>query len=277
MTSGPLSGAAPQERPDDLREAGDWLARHGLADARPTPLLAARLVVRRRARIADSVTLAVLIIAAALTQAYGGLSTAALIGAKPRQPAPLLILTALIAGLLVVRWLLDRWVRSVDRRAGAALSRRAAHAVQPGWRAVLGRPFAAFAVATYAVAMALAVSALTVQDSAVRYAALVLLIGLAGVAAGAALRLRDLLARPVVAEDEVSLMADVIMRIEDAREITAPGVPWSLPVVLLFGTSPGWLSAASIAAVLLGVVALAVLHAKTPPSATAARRAMSAR
>ena len=144
-------------------------------------------------------------------------------------------LSALIVALLLAQSLLDWWVRRVDRQAGATLARRAAHPVQPGWRAVLGRPHAAFAVATFAGALVLAVSALPFGDATVRHAAVVLLIALAGVGLGAALQLRQLLARPVVAEDEVSLTADVIMRVEDAREITTPTVLWSLPVVLLFG------------------------------------------
>jgi len=274
-------GALPEPdlsvRPADLQRAGAWLVRHGLADARPTPLLAARLAARRRARLADHVMLAALIIAAALAQAYDRVSTSAFGGFQPHRALPLLVLMALIAGLVLVQSLLDWWVRRVDRRVGATLSRRAAHPVQPGWRGVLGLPYAAFAVATFAGATALGVSALTVPDSTVRYAAFVILVGLFGVAVGAALQLRDLLARPVVAEDEVSLTADVIMRVEDARELTAPGVPWALPLVLLFGTAPGWWNAAALIVVVAGLVTLVVINKRTPPSVTVARQAMSAR
>ena len=34
----------------DLDQAGTWLRRHGFTDASPTPLLAGRLAVRRRAQ-----------------------------------------------------------------------------------------------------------------------------------------------------------------------------------------------------------------------------------
>ncbi|MFC6087376.1 hypothetical protein [Sphaerisporangium aureirubrum] len=275
MPNGALSDAAPPVRPADLKWAGAWLARHGLGDTPPTPLLAARLAVRRRARLADHLLLAGLIIAAALTQAYDRLAASGR-WFEPNRPAPLLVLTGLVGVLLLVQASLAWWVRRVDRRAGATLSRRAAHPVQPGWRAVLGRPHAAFTAVTFTAAILLAASALTVRDSTVRYAAMILLIGLIGVAAGVALQLRDLLARPVVAEDEVSLTADVIMRVEDARELTAPGVPWALPVVLIFGTAPVWWNAASIALVFLGLVALHLIQARTPPSVTMARRAMSA-
>lgn len=271
MTREPFPDAGPPARAADLRLADEWLARHDLAGTHLTPLLAGRLAVRRRARLAAHIILAVLIIASALaaTSAFGGL--------PPYRPLPLLALAALVAGLLLAQSLLDRWVRRVDQRAGATLSRRAAHLIQPGWRTVLGRPYAAFTVATFAGAMVLAGSALTVPDPTVRQLAVVLLIGLLGVTAIIVMQLRHLLRHPVVAQDEESLTADVIMRVEDARELTMPSVQWSLPMVLLFGTAPGWLSAASVAYLILGLVAYVALQARTPPSATVARRAMSVR
>jgi hypothetical protein len=277
MSNGASPAADPAVHPADRRRAGAWLVQHGLGDGRPTPLLAARLAARRRARRADHLMLATLMIAAALAQAYDRLATAAFDGSVPRRGLPLLVLIALIVVLLLAQSLSDWWVRRVDRRAGATLSRRAAHPVQPGWRVVLGGSYAAFVVATFAGSVVLAVSALAAGDSTVRYAALVLLAGLFGVAVGIALQLRDLLARPVVAEDEISLTADVIMRVEDARECTAPTVLWALPVVLLFGTAPGWWNAASLTFVLAGAFALTMIKARTPPSAMVARRAMSAR
>ncbi|MBB4914896.1 hypothetical protein [Streptosporangium saharense] len=269
MTSEPSPDAGPTARAADLRVAGEWLALHDLADARPTPLLASRLTVRAYARLAAQVLLAALIIVSSLAAAFGGL--------PPHHPLPLLALAALVAGLLLAQWLLDRWVRRVDQRAGATLSRRAAHLIQPGWRAVLGRPYAAFAAATFAGAMVLAGSALAIPDPTVRQRAVVLLIGLLGVMAITALQLRHLLRHPVVAEDEESLTADVIMRVEDARELTTPSVQWSLPMVVLFGAVPGWLSAAAVAYLILGVGAYVALRVKTPSCATVARRVMSLR
>ncbi|GLW11557.1 hypothetical protein Misp01_66850 [Microtetraspora sp. NBRC 13810] len=271
MAREPLPDAGPPARAADLRLAGEWLSRHDLASARPTPLLASRPAARRRARLAAQILLTVLIIASALaaTSAFGDF--------QPHRPLALLALTALVAGLLLAQSLLDRWVRRVDQRAGATLSRRAAHLIQPGWRAVLGRPYAIFAVATFAGAMVLAGSALAVPDPIVRQLAVVLLIGLLGATAITAVQLRHLLRHPVVAQDEESLTADVIMRVEDARDLTTPSVQWSLPMVLLFGTAPGWWSAAAVAYLLLGVGTTVALHAKTPSSATVARRVMSVR
>lgn len=265
-----LPDADESVRPEDLRRAGVWLTRHGLVGARPTPLLAVRLTARRRVRLADGVVLALLIVAAALTLATGRRT-------GPHHSTPLLVLTAVVAGLLAIQSLLRWWVRRVDRLAGARLSRRAAHSIQPGWRAVLGWAYAAFAVATFAGTTLLALSALTAGDTSARYAALVVLVGLLGVAAGMGMQMRDLLRRPVVAEDEVSLTADVIMRVEDAREVTTPTVLWGLPVVLLFGAAPGWWDAASLAFVALGLLALVVIHVRTESSATVARHTMAAR
>jgi hypothetical protein len=270
MIYDPLPDAGPPAGAADLRLASAWLAQHDLADVLPTPLLASRLAVRRRARLAAHVILAVLIIASALAATFDRFADSV-------RPLPLLALAVLVAGLLLAQLLLDWWVRRVDQRAGATLSRRAAHLIQPGWRAVLGRPYAVFAVAVFVGAMVLAGSALAVPDPTVRQLAVVLLIGLLGVTAITAMQLRHLLRRPVVAQDEESLTADVIMRVEDARELTTPSVQWSLPMVLLFGTAPGWWSAAAVVYLILGLVAFVALHSRMPSSAMVARRAMSVR
>lgn len=136
--------ADPPTRPAELRQASAWPARHGLTDDRPTPLLAARLAARRRARLADHAILAVLIIAAALAQAYDRLATS---------------------------------------------------------------PFGG----------------------------------------------------------------------EDARELTRPSVAWALPMVLLFGSAPAWWNAAALGFVILGLIALFLIQARTPPIATVARQAMGTR
>jgi hypothetical protein len=253
----------------ELQEAGRWLVRHGLVDAEPTPLLASRLAARRRARLAGSVVLAAFLIGAALAH------TSSLFTDSSRPS--LLILTGLVVALLVALWLLEWWVRRADRRAGARLSRRVAHPVQLGWPAVLGRPYAVFAAATFAGAVLLAVSVLAVPDATLRYGAIVVLIGLSGVGAGTVMQLRHLLARPAVADDEQSLTADVIMRVEDARALVTPSLVWALPAILLYGDALGWWNAVAIALVIVGVVALCAIQVRTAPIGTVARQAMSAR
>jgi hypothetical protein len=256
-------------READRAEAGRWLSRYGLTEAEPTPLIAMRLAVRRRAKVADSALLAAYLMGAALTHVL----------ALPADASPsrlrLLVLAALVVALLVAQWLLAGWVRRADRRAGAQLTQRVAHPVQLGWAAVLGRPYAAFTVATFTGALLLAVSLLPVADPTLRNGAIVVLIGLAGAATGTVLQLRQVLASPAVAEDEASLTADVIMRVEDARALVTPSLVRSLPAIFLYGDSLGWWNAVSLALIVAGAVALYLIQARTTGVATAARRALT--
>ncbi len=257
-------------RQADRTEARRWLARHGLADVEPSPLLAARLAVRRRAKLADSLLLTAFLLGAALTHAFR-------LTYATSSRLPLLALTALVVGLLVAQWLLGWRVRRVDQRAGAQLSRRVAHSVKLGWPAVLGWPYAVFAVAAFTSAVLLAVSVLPVSDSGLRYGAFVVLIGLAGAGAGTIMQLRQVLASPAVAEDEASLTADVIMRVEDARTLVTPSLVWSLPAIFLYGESLGWWNAVSLVLVVAGALALGLIQTRTAGAGTAARRAMATR
>ncbi|MFI5910366.1 hypothetical protein [Dactylosporangium sp. NPDC051541] len=264
---------ANDSRPADLERAGAWLAGHGLADVRPTPLLATRLAVRRRTRLAASILLAAFIIAVALTYTGG------MVAGSGHRRWLLLVLTALVAGLVLTQSRLDLWVRRVDRRAAATLPRRATHPVRLGWRTVLGPPRAAFAVITFAGAAVLAAGTLTQDDPLARYAAVILLIGLGGLAVGALVQLRHVLTHPVVADDEASLTVDVLMRVDDARAGAAPMAVWSvwsLPVVSVFSTTFGWWHAAWLVFIVLSAVAHALIEARTERSAMVARHVTSA-
>lgn len=258
-------------RQEDHAEAGRWLARHGLVDAEPTPLLAARLAVRRRANVVNSLLLAGFMIGAALTHAVT-------LPADVTSSWPsLLVLTALVVGLLVAQWLLGWWVRRVDRQAGARLPRRVAHPVQLGWPAVLGRPHAAYTVASFTCALLLAASVLPVPDPGLRSGAIIVLIGLVGAAAGTVMQLRQVLASPAVAEDEASLTADVVMRVEDARDLVTPSLVWLLPVIFLYGDSLGWWNAVSVALLVAGAVVFSLIKVRSASVGAAARRAMATR
>ncbi|GAB4051213.1 hypothetical protein [Catellatospora paridis] len=257
-------------RQADHTEVKQWLTQRGLADVEPTPLLATRLAVRRRAKVADSLLLAAFLIGAALTHALS-------LPADGTSWLPLLVLATLVVGLLVAQWLLGGWVRRVDQQAGGELPRRVAHPVELGWQAVLGRPHAVFAVATLTGALLLALSVLPIADSTLRNGAIVVLIGLCGTGVGVVLQLRQVLASPAVAEDEASLTADVIMRVEDARALVTPSLVWSLPAIFLYGESLGWWNAVSVALVVAGVLALCLVQFRTADVGTAARRAMATR
>jgi hypothetical protein len=250
-----------------MDEARAWLRQHDLDEAHATPVLAARLAARRSAKLGHSLILAGLLLAAAFVQVY--------LMVEVESPAPVALLAAAVGGLVVTQFLLDRWVRGVDQRMGATLSRRATHPVQPGWRAVLGRPHAALALAAFLGAAALAVSALAVSDEAERYPALVLLTGVCGVGAVAAIQFRHLLARPVVADGAASLTADVIMRIDDARDTSVPSVLMTLPVVILFGTAPTWWGVTAMVFLIGGSISLVLVQLKAPGSGAMARRVVS--
>jgi hypothetical protein len=264
-------------RPADLEQARVWLTGHGLADAAPTPLLATRLAARRRTRLAASVLLALFLCAVALVYVSDLPADAAGDGFGSGRRWSLLTLTALVVALVLAQSLLDWRVRRIDRRAGATLPRRAAHPVRLGWRTVLGRPRALFAATTFAATAAMGAAALTRPDSAAKYGAVVLLIGLCGAAAATVVQLHHIVTHPVVADDEASLTADVIMRVEDAREVAVPTVVWSLPVVSVIATVPGWWTAVWGAFIGLGVVALALINRRTASSAAVARNATGGR
>lgn len=250
-----------------MEENEHWLAQHGLSHVRPTPVIAARLAVRRRARLVTHIMLAGLFMVAALVQTSNALHR--------DEPLFFALLGVTVGALLATQLVLDGWVRRVDRRMGATLSRRATHPVHPGWREVLGRPYAGLALGSFVGAEALAVSALAVSGSP--YAAWVLLAGVSGVGALAAVNLRHLLTRPVVADDEATLTADVVMRIEDARDATVPSVLWSLPLVLQVGMAPVWWGAAAFAFVVFGVVALVLVQARAPDVGAVARGVVGVR
>ncbi|BEL06346.1 hypothetical protein Q0Z83_045370 [Actinoplanes sichuanensis] len=260
-------------RPTALEIARQWLAGHGLTGVEPTPMLAARLAVRRRARLGAAILPAVFLVATALVY----------VSALPLQPAgdgfgpQLVVLTTLVAGLVLGLSLLNRWVRRVDRQAGSDLPRRATHSVRPGWRTVLGVPRAAFLAATYAGGAVLTVASLIGRVGAARYAAVILLIGLCGVAVGTAVQLRHVLTHPVVADDEGSLKADLLMRVEDAREVAVPTVVWSLPVVSVFDAGLDAWNTAWLVFIVLSVVALMLITVGEGRRALAAQRGSTAR
>ncbi|WP_035858082.1 hypothetical protein [Cryptosporangium arvum] len=253
--------------PTEIKIARLWLAARGLTDVRSTPVLAARLTVRRRSRVIAALVLALFLIAVALVNVAQLPSDAADDELGWGRRVALLGLVALVLGLVLSLSLLDRWVWRVDQRAAAALPRRAAHPVRPDWRTVLGRARAAFLVTTFAAASTLAVANLIVRDSTARYAAIIQVVGLCGLAVGTALQLRHVLTRPVVADDESSLTADFLMRVEDAREIAVPTAVWSLPVVSVFATGLDSWTYAWLAFIVASVVALAVITVLTARAA----------
>ena len=155
--------------------------------------------------------------------------------------------------------------------------RQADHTEARWW---LARHGSADAEPTPLLAARLAVrrrAVLPVSDSSLRYGPIVVLIGLAGAGASTVMQLRQVLASPAVAEDEASLTADVIMRVEDARALVTPSLVWSLPAIFLYGESLGWWNAVALALVVAGAIAFHLIHSRTTGVGAAARRAMATR
>jgi hypothetical protein len=226
---------------------------------------AARRAVRQRARLAAHVMLALFILAVALTYKEN----------RKTASHGLVVLTLIVVGLVVAQSLLHWWVRRTDRRLGAGLPRRVTHSARLGWRTVLGVPRAAFALVALAGAVVLALCALASPDGSTRYAGVVLLIGSGGVALAMLVQLRHVLTRPVVADDEASLDADLVMRVEDARDAAAPNVLWALPAASVLGSAIGWWNDAWAVFIVFNAVAYALVTGGMALSAGRAQRASS--
>jgi hypothetical protein len=201
------------------RAAARWLARHGLAGAgpdRPTPLLAARLAARL-----DS------------ADAYRRTGTVRLAG-----------YAALVLAALLAHWLWQRVLRAADRRAGAGLATRVAHPAPPGWRTVLGRRCLALAAAMNAGALGLAAAtAALAHPGADRTAAVLVLVAIAALDGLVALDVADIVRRPALAADALSLRVDDVLRAEDARTVAVSIQPAALAVFAVLSLTPDVTSA----------------------------------
>lgn len=233
----------------ELDRAAGWLRRHGFPDTSPTPLLAARLTVRWRSQLAAQLVLAAFLIAVALTYKHA--------------PHGVVVLTLVVTVMVAAQSGLYWWVRRTDRRFGHALTRRVTHPTRLGWRTVLGLPRAAIAVTVFAGGAALALHALSLPGRAGRYPGLILLIGLSGAAVAMLVQLRHVLTRPVVADDEMSLRADLVMRVEDAREAASPTVLWALPASSVLAATGGWWGDGWLVFVALSLVAFVAVNLRS--------------
>jgi len=253
----------------NLDQAGTWLRRHGFTDASPTPLLAARLAVRRRTQLGAQATVAATILAVALTYKHSQREAAAHGFGLYGLPVLMLVMV----GLVAVRYALDWWVRRTDRQWEQTLPRRVTYPVRLGWRSLLGLPRAAITATAFLGAVALAMYALSIPDGTARYAAVVLLIAVCGVAVGMVVQLRHVLTRPVVADDELSLDADLVMRVEDAKDAASPALLWIMPISSVIHSNIGWWNYAWSVFVALSLIAFAVVSFATVCRGTTARSA----
>jgi hypothetical protein len=205
----------------DLRRAASWLAGHGAPDASPSPLIAARLRARRRSVLPF---VAVLVVAAIV--AVNGYSVW-----TGTQLGRFWLYLGIFLLAMLGQWLRLWALRVSDRRIGAALTRRVTHPGSSSWRAVLGPRRIALALATYGAAFAVGVLDLAYARTGTDRAILATFFaGLAALAVLGAAEIADVVRRPAVAEDALSLAVDDVLRTEDAHEIAVTMVPGMLAV-----------------------------------------------
>jgi hypothetical protein len=251
-----------------LRRATGWLSKHGLAETGPTPLLTARLAVRRRARVELFALAAVVFVLAVIAQFLAWYR-------QESGPRTVLLVSyvAVVLAFVLLRWLWLRAVRRADRRIGAGLTRRVAHPTPPRWQCVLGRGRLITTVVTYAAGgFLLVATAVITSNTQHRVVIAIGLTGLALLAATSGMELTDIMRRPALAEDALSLVVDDTLRAEDAREAAAA----VMPAMLVAFTMTSLDSRTSFGLVGLGflVVLFAVIadaHLSTPVLAANAR------
>jgi hypothetical protein len=222
----------------DLAHAQAWLLRHGRTERPPTPLLTARIAVRRRAARFEQAAMLIL-----LTGSVGwGLAALAAREDPTGTDSKSNLLGAFIAGyaVLALGGLTALWYqRRGDRRLGATLRQRVARPVTPHLRSMLGGWFLAGHAAIYAggVLAGLAAAA-TATRTADRDVALVFIVAVLFFAGIVVAVFTDVANRPAVAEDTDTLADDDALRREDAR---ARSVPYVLALALVAGAaaSPG--------------------------------------
>jgi hypothetical protein len=192
-----------------MRRATTWLSRHGFADTPPTPLIAARLAIRRMATMAV-VVVGVAVVAYITTANHNGRGPAA---STPQGG----FFVAMLLGVFV-HWARQRGAALAERRISARLGRRVAHPTLPDWRMVIAPWRLITGAALNAVAFGIgAVVAAFATTAADRTAGLVLMGAVAATTAVTAVQVADVLRRPALADDAMSLAFDDVLRTEDAR------------------------------------------------------------
>jgi hypothetical protein len=222
----------------DLDRARRWLRQHRLGDIEPTPLLAARLAARRRAKFAEVITVVVGtsgMLAWMLAADYRGTSgdSADLFGLVWQVSFNI----ALILGMAAGFW----WQRREERPLLQGMAVRTAHPEATSATRVLGqrRVRTALAINVGGVATGAAV-ALLAPDGADRALALAFLLGVAVLAGLGALALNAVLRRPSVAEDSASLAVDDALRVEDGRRALVPYALLIAVIVAVNTTASSW-------------------------------------
>lgn len=192
-----------------------WLGRHGAANRETTPLLTARLDARHRG---EAVSTGVIVVAIAAYLSAIAFSDAPRGGTTALSRITMFYVASALAAILAL------WVQGrAERRIGRALARRVAHPAAVRVGTVVGRWCIIAAVLVVgAGGLVSSVAAVTAPDPDDRLLGLILLgavgafalIGLAG--------LVQVVRRPAIADDEQSLVDDLLLRREDALRVLIP-------------------------------------------------------
>jgi hypothetical protein len=202
----------------ESRRARRWLDRHGAADRPTTPLLRARLEARHRSETLSWVLAGVVMAVAVALAVVDELSPA------PRSERAWLFQVGLFYVAIALGAVGGLVIQGRDeRRIGAALTRRVAHAQAVRVGTVVGRWFLVTTAVTVGggllAGLLVAAGAADPRDRELGFTMLAAvgafaLIGLVG--------LVHVVRRPAVADDEQSLGDDLLLRREDALRAVAP-------------------------------------------------------
>jgi hypothetical protein len=189
-----------------------WLSPREPIFVEPTPLLVARIHARRRFR--RRAVAGVFVAAAALVVTSSTW--------LPETGGPTMFMTKMsvvyVATLAMTWWIL-RGPRRAEQRIARAVRMRVARPAAVGAREVVGTWHLVAAGASFVAAVLIGVVAVASADSTQhRLAAVVYLVAVAACALVSVAAVGAVVRRPVLAEDDRSLVADDLLRVEDARE-----------------------------------------------------------
>jgi hypothetical protein len=223
----------PEITERDQARAQAWLLKHRRPGRPPTPLLTARIAVRRRAARFEQAAGLIMMVGFA-GWGFAGIAAGDEPSGLDSGPA---LLGAFVAGyaVLALGSLAALWYqRRGDRRIGDTLRQRVARPVTPDLRSMLGGWFLAGHTAIYAggVLAGLA-AAVTAPDAAQQAVALVFVVAVLFFAGVAVAVLTDVANRPAVAEDADTLVDDDLLRRQDARSRSS--APYVMALALIAG------------------------------------------
>jgi hypothetical protein len=217
----PAHGHPPTDA--EHRQTRRWLDRVGGDELPVTPLLAARIAVRRRTeRFMMAGFLAVLAALMGLLWwpgiTTGDWETWSVLGLTASAVAAVCAYLVMAAVYLAT----VSYERAADRNLADTMARPAARSVRMSLRTLLGTQCVVSAVVMHASGAIIAVAVLILATHpGARTTGVVLLVGVLVFASVTAAVLSDITRRPIVVDDEMSMRADGLLRFNAARRAVA--------------------------------------------------------